>query len=497
MPFSARSSDPGPRYENLGLCSLSGYLKVHGHGVEIFDGNAGLLSFEKLLTSRDLEAIGIIGFSVYSTNYAATLKAIAGLRHEGFRGHITLGGHYPSFSWKGILEKHPEIDSIVVGEGEEVLRLLVERLKGGGEAAGIPGLASGHEGVARLESPSRLIDSLDFPFSPDRSFYEPLLKAQNFATLSSSRGCWGACSFCSVRNFYRLSHGDSWRYRSPVHVVDELADLHGRLGITSFAFFDDNFIGPGSKGKGRAREIAAEIARRKLDIAFSIECRPDDMEEGLLHVLKEAGLVKVSMGIESFVKRQQDLYGKALDIDRVKSALSILDKEEILYSLYLILFDPYVTFEELLENFRHVASIGARHFHRFSGFLQVFPGIPLYQRLLDEVLIGDFRIATTEQNEYWIQYSFRDERMGTLLAAWISFEETMGFMFSRHAPELGDEGAFAAYGELRELTHRCLKESLERGRQKDDADELALFLDTLMREYLGKAEEMLGGLAGI
>jgi anaerobic magnesium-protoporphyrin IX monomethyl ester cyclase len=493
MPFSAHSPDPGPRYENLGLCYLLGYLKARGYEGEIYDGNAVGTSFDRFLSSRSLDSYILIGFSVYSTNYLATIDAVRKLRGLGFNGHITLGGHYPSFSAKEILEKHPEIDSIAVGEGEEVLCLLLERLTGGGGLQGLPGLALSNEGSIEFGPPSCLLTSLDFSFSPDRTFYEPLLKAQNFATLSSSRGCWGSCSFCSVRNFYRLSEGASWRNRSPAHVVDELEDLNRRLGITSFAFFDDNFIGPGSIGKGRAREIAEEIVNRKLEIAFSIECRPDDLEEELVGRLRAAGLVKVSMGIESFLPRQQEIYGKTLDGETVKKALSTLRKQELLYSLYLILFDPFTTFDELLENFRHVGFIGAQHFHRFSGFLQVFPGIPLYEKLQQEGLLGDYRISATEQNEYWIQYKFKDERMAIFLAAWISFEERIGFLFSRHVPELGDEGAFEAYGELRRLTYQCLLGSLEKGREKSERSELVVLLANLTEDYYRRAEDLLKG----
>jgi len=491
LRFSAQAPGVGPRTENLGLCYLLGYLTHHGFQGEIFDANASGTSFESFMENVDLQEFMLIGFSVFSTNYLATIKAIERLRARGFQGHITMGGHYPSFNWKVILERHREVDSVVVGEGEEPLRALAEALLENLSYGKVPGLACIDGDTAVLNPPPPLIASLDFPFFPDRTFYEKLISNQNFSALSSSRGCWGSCAFCSVRNFYRLSKGEGWRYRSPSHVVDELQELNRRYGITNFAFFDDNFIGPGKRGKKRAAAIANEILKRKLNIVFSLECRPDDIDGALLSLLKEAGLVKISLGIESFVARQQELYHKKLEREEIRNVVKSLDRLDIIYSLYLILFDPGVTFDELIYNLECVADIGPEHFRSFVGFLQVFSGIPLQEKVREDGYLETNLIGKTESNEYWIQYRFHDERMGPLLKTWLTLEEAVGFRFGSIVPLIEDEKAFQVFNELRHIIFAGCHAMLVSGKEIYQRETYQNLLAAIADESIHRAEAVI------
>lgn len=496
LKFSAVAHGVGPRTENLGLCYLLGYIRYHGYEGVIFDGNSMEATYDEYISGLDLSDFSIIGFSVYSTNYLATIKAVKMLRERGFRGHITMGGHYPSFNREAILERHPEIDSIVIGEGEEPLLGLARSTGGGEDFRAINGLCYLRDGAVCYNPPAHLIESLDFPFFPDRSCYEDSIRKINFATLTSSRGCWGSCSFCSVRNFYRLCSGEPWRYRSPGHIVDELEDLNKRLGVTNFAFFDDNFIGPGRKGRERARQIAGEILGRKLDIVFSLECRPDDVDEELFRILKQAGLVKVSLGIESFVPRQQELYNKVIDVRKISRAVSLFESLDFLCSLYMIMFDPFVTFQELLLNFEHIGSLGASHFRSFTGFLQVFSGIPLYPEFEKKGLLESHEITHTGINEFWLHYKFRDDRIETLLASWIEFEEAMGFLFSRAARTIADSAAYELFKEHRDLVFQCFRASLIEGEAIIEAGELREMLKAHMGDYRKRGEALIARYTG-
>lgn len=66
-------------------------------------------------------------------------------------------------------------------------------------------------------------------------------------------------------------------------------------GATAVSFLDDEFL-IGRQGKQRAAELAAAIHRRGLDLAWSFECRADDVDEALFTDLREAGLRHVFVG---------------------------------------------------------------------------------------------------------------------------------------------------------------------------------------------------------
>ena len=97
----------------------------------------------------------------------------------------------------------------------------------------------------RVNSLRPFIKNLDeLPF-PKRNKYKEF---GNHFTMVTSRGCYGNCSFCSVRAFYSCDK-QLFRQRSADNIVDEIEDLTSKYDAKVISFMDDNFIGPGISGK--------------------------------------------------------------------------------------------------------------------------------------------------------------------------------------------------------------------------------------------------------
>jgi len=461
VPFSAKSS-AGPKMENHGLCYIKACLIYHGFHVHMIDGNALDIPWHEAINRLNLDDYFLAGFSVYSTNYNNSIKLIKAIRKAGFTGHITMGGHYPTFSWHIILKNHDTVDSVITGEGEPSVLALAEALVSGKDWQCIEGLACRKDKDIICNPCGSLINPLKFPFLPDRDSYGDLLKKQNFATVSSSRGCWGNCTFCSVRTFYKLGQGPCWRPRTADDIVDEIEHLN-KAGISNFAFCDDNFMGVGKEGKHRARSIGEEIIRRNLDIAYAIDCRPDDLDEDLLSFLSQSGLVKVNIGIESFVERQQKLYSKTISHDMIEEAILLLKKQDFLLGLYTIFFDPFVTFEELSVNFNRALATGPEYFPEFATFLQVFPGIPLYEDIKIQNLLDTHKVLVTKDNEYWINYRFQHQGIEDFFVMCLHFEAVLNDLLSPFTGTslLSPEKYYNLYKEMRILACNCFVEAIE------------------------------------
>ncbi len=460
-PFSAKSST-GPKMEHHGLCYIKACLMHHGFQVHMIDGNAMELPWHEAINQLNFDDYFLTGFSVYSTNYNNSVKLIKAIRNSGYSGHITMGGHYPTFSWNMILKNNTGLDSIITGEGETSAVALAEALKSGRGWQDIEGLAYRKDEEIICNPCGALINPLTFPFLPDRSSYGDLLKKQNFATISSSRGCWGNCTFCSVRTFYKLGHGPCWRPRTAEDIVDEIEYLT-KDGISNVAFCDDNFMGVGKDGKLRARRIGEEIIRRNLDIAYAIDCRPDDVDEDLLSFLSRSGLVKVNIGIESFVERQQKLYSKTISHEMIEEAILLLKKQDFLIGLYTIFFDPFVTFEELSVNFNKALTTGPEYFPEFATFLQVFPGIPLYEDIKKQNLLDTHRVLVTKDNEYCINYRFQNPGIEEFFVMCLHFEAILNDLLAPFTGTslLSPEKYYDLYKHMRKLACNCFLEGIE------------------------------------
>src|SRR5690606_19179516 len=95
---------------------------------------------------------------------------------------------------------------------------LVHTLLAGGDVKKVPGLF-GRTGSAIWESPDRpSVDNLDKLPWPARDTLPQVLEKTGCASILSSRGCYGRCTFCSVDAFFSR-FGRKMRLRSAGDVL--------------------------------------------------------------------------------------------------------------------------------------------------------------------------------------------------------------------------------------------------------------------------------------
>ncbi|UCE17863.1 MAG: cobalamin-dependent protein [Gemmatimonadota bacterium] len=394
--------DPAPRsgivepYEHLGLGYLCAALGGKGYEVDTLSVPLQNLSAHRLVREIMKTDPHILGFSVKEINARRTFRLIRKLQSAGLNCHITLGGHFPTFNHARILHDFPEVDSVVRGEGEDTIVELMRALADGGSLAGIPGLTYREGNNIRENPPRPLIEDLDrLPF-PSRNMTPRVIDQGGAIGLVASRGCYANCSFCSIRSFYGTSSGPKWRARSPKHVVDEIEMLASAFPGIPFKFADDQFIGPGERGKTWALNLASEIRKRNLSVQFIVSCRVDAVEQDLFASLKEAGLKKVFIGVESGTQQGLDRFNKKTTVEQNKRALKILEAVRVAYTIAFIFFDPYSTMEDVKGNLEFLSDIRP-YWHGKKGILSIEPsitvhkGTPIEQRLRnDGQLLGDY-----------------------------------------------------------------------------------------------------------
>jgi len=100
------------------------------------------------------------------------------------------------------------------GEGERTVTALLAALAGERDWREIDGLAW-RSGASVLYSRSPASSTPRRVALPRRDDIAAVLDAGGPVSMSSSRGCPGRCSFCSVRAFYGLSEGRPWREDRP------------------------------------------------------------------------------------------------------------------------------------------------------------------------------------------------------------------------------------------------------------------------------------------
>lgn len=266
---------------------------------------------------------------------------IADLKTSGFNGHINLFGFFPTLTWRKILERYPQVDSITVGEHEKTLDDLAKCMENGGAYQDIPGLAVRKENSLIYNNKRQPEVNPDgFPF-PARD-----LEGVNTASILASRGCYNHCSFCPIPNFY--NNGPLWRGRSPYNIFKEIKELVD-LGIRDFYFVDPNFVGPGKKGKKRIIQLAELLA--PLEITFGMETRANDLDNRILESLVKAGLKSLLLGIESGSTKILEKLNKTGSLNTSEKAIGLCRSFGIEPEIGFLMFTPDCSIIDIQNNF--------------------------------------------------------------------------------------------------------------------------------------------------
>lgn len=335
---------------NLGLGYLAATLRQGGHRVEIFDFERD--REEILAAAKNLDPM-LIGFSLIFQFYIRRFGTlIRYLRDHGIGCHFTIGGHYPTLSYRQTLETVPELDSVVRFEGELTLLELVEALGADRDWRDLPGVAFLRDGEAVATPARKLMVDLDQLPYPDRNFEPEIVLGRRVMPLLASRGCARTCSFCSIHTFYRTAPGKVVRTRRPAEVVKEMLSLHEDRGITIFLFQDDDFPLFGKVWQRWAGEFIDELHKADLPgrAIWKINCRADAVEPGLFARMRDAGLYIVYMGLESGTEEGLSTLNKGITVEQNLRAVRILKQLGIMFEFGFMLLDPSSTFASVRAN---------------------------------------------------------------------------------------------------------------------------------------------------
>lgn len=251
-----------------------------------------------------------------------------------------LGGIHPTFMYEEVLRGAPCVDYIVLGEGELTLRQLLETLEAGGDPAGVPGIAwRAPDGSVVVTGRRPLVADLDsLPTAWDLLDWDDypclVIPGSRMGAISTSRGCDRACVFCSQQKFW----GKSWRCRDPHKVADELAYLYETHRVTVFLLTDEY----PTRDRERWEALLDAIIARELPIHLLMETRGADIirDREILVKYRRAGVIYVSIGIETAEQAVLDAMGKGVAPEELKPVFDMLREAEIVSEASVMLGTP-------------------------------------------------------------------------------------------------------------------------------------------------------------
>ncbi len=330
----------------------------------------------------------VIGLSAM-TYEAGCLHALAAEMKRRLPGVVIVaGGPHPSVAADDVM-KDTNVDFCVRGEGELTFPALLAALRDGctdfSEVLGVAWRRTSADGAAGEivlnpdRTPSDTLDELGFPAWDlvDVLKYHSVPRGgiiyahKEFATIFSSRACPWRCTYC------HNSYGKKFRERSARHVLEEIDMLVSTYGVRELVFYDDIF----NFKPDRAKAICRGLIDRDygLKLTFPNGLRGDILDEELVDLMKEAGMYRAMIAIESAVPRVQKVMKKNLRIPQTKKIVDYMSSRGVMTHGAFMLGFPSETREEMEETIRWARDSS---FHT-AAFYRVIPfkGTELFRQV--------------------------------------------------------------------------------------------------------------------
>jgi len=337
----------------MGVMQIASILRNNGHQVKILDLRLSQKKSEQCITNtmKDFQphAVGLSSLTIEAPSLHYTASIVKNLSPQTF---IIAGGPHPtSFPEEVLLDKH--IDCISIGEGEATAPELFDSLLDGGNLSRVKGIAFLQDGQATFTDPRPPIEDLDsLPFPAwDLVEVEKYKNRRGMAgyyrrymNLFTSRACPYKCIYCHT------IFGKGFRARSPENVLEEIITIIKKYNIYDFEILDDIF----NIDSKRAMTIYDMIIRNGLGIslAFPNGLRCDRIEDDHIRMMKQAGVIHVSVAVETASPRLQKIIKKNLIIPKVDEFIRYCDRLKINTRGFFMIGLPTESSDEIMETIK-------------------------------------------------------------------------------------------------------------------------------------------------
>lgn len=363
---------PGVTVMPLGLCAVAAPLLEAGHEVKICDMNVGDVPFgDETLPHYDY--IGVTSTTstiIFVYELFSKLHSVLQCDPDDCPKFIIGGAHATSMPE----EVTNHCDYVCNGQGDYFIWNLIE--------------SSENFTVNKI---NRYLDDLPIPayhlLDPSK-YTSNIARANPYATIETSRGCYGKCTYCN-----RQIHGNKIRFKSIGRVIEEIRLLLD-LGYKEIQIMDDNF----TSDLKRAKAICQAIIDQKLRFPWVPRngIRVDRVDLELLELMKASGCYKVYFGVESGSQYVLNSIKKGISLRHIELAIANAKKAGLATGAYYMMGMPAETEEDLKATIKFAIKLNTDSVS--MGIAVPLPGTEFYDEAKDQGRL---------KSEDWSQYNFR------------------------------------------------------------------------------------------
>ena len=371
----------GKRLPPIGLMYVAAALEKAGFEVQMLDNylvKKPIDEIKQLVSKLNPE---IVGITCGSATYSRCIETAKAIKETSPNCTVVVGGWHASYVPDSLLD-NPEIDYVVMGEGERAMTQLVTCITKRNESTAmtIPGVACRREGKNIKNTPKFIENMDDLPY-PARhllplELYDRTVEYLNVKPadiMSISRGCVYNCGFCETKKLW----GNICRAFSPQRVVGEIKDLQNKYGTKGIYFINDNF----TLRKKETIELCNLIIENKLDLEWVCDTRVDLVNQEVLESMSKAGCKTIWFGVESGSQRILQRIGRNTTLEQIETAFGLCRKNGIRTACSFMLGVPDETLKDMEASLKFAKKLDP-DWCLFNVFI-ANPDSRLYQEVLD------------------------------------------------------------------------------------------------------------------
>ncbi len=368
----------------MGICCIAAVCEKAGHEVVILDYIVSRYTAEKLRTELDRFQPHVVGTNSVTMNFDSATAILRDVKAHNPSIPTLMGGPHVSFDHYNVLRDNPEVDVVIIGEGEETVVEFLSCAQKKEHWKKIPGLAFRQRGLPVVTTDRPLIQSLDaLPFPARHLLPMSRYQALGFpVSITTSRGCPNRCIFCLGRRMV----GFRVRFRSIAAVLDEVQDIMS-YGISFINIADDLF----TANKKRVIEFCRQVQKQNLHFTWSAFARVNTVDRELLEHMQAAGCYAISFGIESGNAEMLKRVQKGITLSQARKAAECCKKAGIRTHASFIVGLPGENRRTMADSQKLATELGIEYGYHM---LAPFPGTEVRENIdrYDlEILTDDWR----------------------------------------------------------------------------------------------------------
>ena len=333
---------------------------------------------------------------------------------------VWVGGPEVSYEVEDFLTSHPEIDGVMIGEGEETFREVCGYYAGNRGLDDIQGIAYRDNNGIRVTESRAIMDMSRIPFC-----YDTMEDFSNrIIYYESSRGCPFSCSYC-------LSSVDkSLRFRDTELVKKELLFFINQK-VPQIKFVDRTF----NCNHAHAMEIWRFIKEHDNGVTnFHFEISADLINEEELKLISDMrpGLIQLEIGVQSTNEVTIKEIHRTMKLERLKEVVRAIQSGANVHEhLDLIAGLPYEDYDSFAGSFDEIYELKPNQLQ--LGFLKVLKGSFMYDHAKEYGIIYHDRPPYEVLSTKWISFDdvLRIKKVEEMLEVYYNsgqFEITMKLM---------------------------------------------------------------------